>query len=57
MATLGRSERTATMLDGSEASARITRGNALRLAFGPALRVAIVDSGPPSEDPGRARRD
>jgi hypothetical protein len=57
MATLGLSERTATTIQGSEASARITRGSALRLAFGPALRVAILDSGPPSEDPGRARRD
>jgi hypothetical protein len=57
MATLGQSARTATTIQGSEASARITRGNPLRLAFGPALRVAILDSGPPSEDPGRARRD
>jgi hypothetical protein len=57
MATLGRSERTATTVQGSEAGARITRGSALRLAFGPAPRVAIIDSGPPSEAPGRARRD
>ena len=57
MATLGRSERTATTAQGSEAGARITRGNALRLAFGPGPRVAILDSGPPSGGPGRARRD
>jgi hypothetical protein len=57
MVTLGRSERTATTAQGSEAGARITGGNALRLAFGPAPRVAILDSGPPSEGPGRARRD
>ena len=57
MATLGRSERTATTAQGSEAGARLIGGNALRLAFGPALRVAILDSGPPSEDAGRARRD
>lgn len=57
MATLGRSERTATTAQGSEARACNTRGNALRLAFGAAPRVAILDSGPPSEGPGRARRD
>lgn len=57
MATLGRSGRTATTAQGSEAGARITRGNALRFAFRPAPRVAILGSGPPSEGPGRARRD
>jgi hypothetical protein len=46
MLTLGRSERTATTAQGSEAGARLIGGNALRLAFGP-----------PSEGPGRARRD